>query len=463
MSQLLATVGVIGTVSAVAALGGLLSFMPDNFESGFVPFPLAVTNLQETLTGRHWERLDGDTFRLLFRTFLFAAWLSYAVALAVGLGRGAVLSVKVLVPVATALALALAIFSPSVLSCDPYHYAGEGRLIVLHGRNPYSDPLTKLGELGDPTGPFMGRAITSVYGPVWLVVDAIVVAVLSPLPLWYQVVGFKLIAAAALLGMAFAARGIAEHFQAGSGPLTFLAVAFNPLFLMEGPATGHNDLLMMGLFLWGAWCFLKDRWVLGSLLLGLAAGIKYLPAATVPLLLLEHRRTGFQPVRTSDRLEAHPTSPKVIALLTVLLVAAPSIVCYLPFAHDSKLVEGLQAHFTREPAAEVKARIAWLEEHGVPKSLAAVAPSLSRQLPPVILYLGLLAWLWWRPTPGNWLLAWPFLSLGLFVFTLGIWYPWYLVWPWSVAATRWGRASLYPSFACFALAVPSMLRYTYDW
>src|SRR5262249_36208081 len=88
---------------------------------------------------------------------------------------------------------------------------------------------------------------------------------------------------------------------------------------------------------------------------------------------------------------------------------------------------------------------------------------LSRHWPILLLYAGLSIWIMQTKAPDCLLNAWSMLSLGLIMFTLGVWLPWYLVWPWSVSLTRWDRWPLYTSMICFVLAIPLTMRYSYVW
>ncbi len=475
LARFAAFVGLSLTVVALVLFGGLQSAMPRDFSNAYGPFHPTVENFQETMTGRRWPGLEVDTFRLAFLALLLLAWIGYAV-LAAGLAHGADLTGCALYATATVLTLGLALFCPISLSSDPYHYVGEGRILALYGQNPYSKSLDTLDAIPDPTlDDLRHRPIPSVYGPVWLLVAALAERLTGALPLWFQVTAFKVIAAGSLLGIAFAGRAVAEHYRPGTGRATFPLIAFNPLFLIEGPATGHNDLFMMFLFLFGAWCSIRGLWGTASLLLGLAAGVKYLPAAAVPWLILERLRG--RSWRACWRQ----------ALGMAAVAVAPLVLAYLPFARGSSLGDSLTAHFARESTEEVKARIVWFTDRGVPEALAPALPAVLRLTPVAVVYAALVVWLtgWpgaMRSPPlrsgegaggglpgtdrgshdsGNWLSAWSILALCVFLFALGIWYPWYLTWAWTVALTRWDRPAVYVSLTCFTLAVLVTLRYSY--
>jgi hypothetical protein len=451
---ILAALGVATTVASILALAGLQYGMPDSFQSGWVVFPRGVRHFEQNLLGRELPQLDAETFRFWFQVLLGTAWAGYALAVVAGL-QGGVLPAKPLLITIVALPLVLAIGCPPSLSSDSYTYVGDARLWVVHGRNPYRDPSSIMKELGDPWADYMPRPVPTVYGPVWLVMGFALTAALSWANLWANVVALKLLAGAGLIVCVSAGRALADHFAPGRGTLTLLAIGLNPLFLLEGPANGHNDLLMMALLLCGLLWNFRGRHALGTLLIGLAVGIKYAPAALLPWLIWEQCR-GLKPA-----LWWRP------ALCTTLLLFLPTALCYIPLAGDSNLQQQLQRHFDRglDDAARVEhaARHDWLQDLGLPGPLIAAALVLFRQWPILLLYVGLSIWIVRSQAPDSLLNAWSTLSLGLIMFTLGVWFPWYMVWPWSVSLTRWDRWPLYTSMICFVLAIPLTLRYSYVW
>jgi alpha-1,6-mannosyltransferase len=270
-----------------------------------------------------------------------------------------------------------------------------------------------------------------------------------------HIVALKLLAGIALVATALAGRTIANYFRPGGGDLTLLAIGLNPLFLLEGPASGHNDLLMMSWLLLGLACFLRGRQNAGVLLIGLSVGIKYAPLALLPWLIRE---------RCRGRPVAEWWRP---ALLSSLLMVAPSALAYLPFAKDSHLGYMLHAHTGRGPEAEIRAGDAvwrdWLNEEGCPQPVVAGVLFLRRHGLILLLYVALSIWVLRSQSPAGLLDAWSTLALGLLFCTLGIWYPWYLTWPWTVSLTRWDRWPLYLSFACLVLAIALMWCYSYVW
>jgi hypothetical protein len=443
-------IGVAVIASSLLAFAALQYVMPESFVSGFSLNNAAVAHFGRKLLGKVPPPMDRSLFTLLFRLFLAIAWLGYLVAIGAGLSGGTLRPGR-LVPAIGILAVILAVVCPPSLSTDSYAYVGHARLHTLYGLNPYTHSLTELGSLGDPTAQFVKVDMASVYGPIWTYLSAAVVFLLQPAGLWWQLVMMKLIGAAALVGVAVAGSKIADRFEPGRGDLALLAIGLNPLFLLEGPGNAHNDFLMMALFLAGAGFVLAKKELYGSFLIGLSAGIKFPPLAVLPWLMLD---------RPSVSGRAQATR---LAAAKVALLLAPTVLGLAPlwqgsdtFAPVIKRLHGMPGE-RREPGAIATT----VRPDPAPLALAA----LTRQAPVIVVYLGLTAWLLVRRrlAKRNWLDAWVILSVCLIVWTMGVWFPWYLSWPWAVILTRWDRPRLAASAACLGLAISALFKYSYIW
>src|SRR5207248_2362619 len=125
-------------------------------------------------------------------------------------------------------------------------------------------------------------------------------------------------------------------------------------FLLEGPGSGHNDLVMLCLLLAGVALCLRGRYALGILSIGLSAGVKFITGAFVPWMYLE-------------RLPRQPGRRVLLLALTGLLAAAPIALAYLPFWRGLATLGGLAQN----------------SGHNAPSPL-----------PILLLFLALLPWIW---------------------------------------------------------------------
>jgi hypothetical protein len=289
-------------------------------------------------------------------------------------------------------------------------------------------------------------------------------------PFW-RLFAVKLLAAAALLAAALAGRGIAERLDSGGGNLALLAIGLNPLFLLEGPGNGHNDLLMLALLLIGALLCLRaggerhavqmgarasrphgpsrhagktpalpggGLYYAGILLLGLSVGIKFITLPIIPWLVMR-------------RVSGRGWDGRVgVSMTTAALALGPLIAGFAFFWRGPETLAGLMHHATwgTHPAASAGGG------GGPAMSI------LSRVGPTLLVYLGLTLWLWLRREEGLALTAWVPLAACL-VFSSGAWFPWYFIWPFIVSLARWNRIHVGLSAACGVLA--ACLTVIYSW
>jgi hypothetical protein len=438
----LAAMGVAMAVTCLLAFAALQYKMPRMVgpESG-VNQP-GVEHFARHLFGKPPRPMRLGAFVECFRLLLLGAWAGYALAVGAG-SKGGVLGARWTLPLTACLATGFATAFPPSLSTDVYAYVGFARLQAVYGRNPYGSPLAELEVLGDPTADFIKSDLRSVYGPVWAHLSAAIVVVSVRSGLWWQVVAMKLVAAASLLAAALVGRKVADHFAPGRGDLALTAIGLNPLFLIEGPGNGHNDLLMMALFLAGAWQVVKERRLPGAFLLGLSAGIKLVPIAVLPWVVTEC--APWRERRVAVRR----------ALAVGLLMLLPTVVGLVPLWRGPATLGPVLGRLRSSPP-DPRAATA-----GRPAPDPRPASALARQVPVLVVYAALSGWLALRRVEGGWLDAWAVLSGCLIVWTMGVIFPWYVVWPWTVLLTRWDRPRVLASAICLVLSFSQVWQYSF--
>ena len=136
------------------------------------------------------------------------------------------------------------------INTDVFSYASFG-WVANQGANPYlAAPATILGD------PFSAMndwtRITTPYGPLWTDLSRIVVALGGNDP-FTVAIGFKLLAAAASIGLGAAAYAGARRLTADPkrAVAAMVLVAWSPASLAESAGTAHNDAPMMFLALSG--------------------------------------------------------------------------------------------------------------------------------------------------------------------------------------------------------------------
>jgi len=450
---------VAGTVLALVALALVL---PAGFDS------VRGLNLRAAdewrarlpaLATRAALALSLDTARLLFRALTVVGWVAYGVV-AWCVFRGARFGRRWTWPVAVPLALLVAVAMPAVLSTDVFAYVGYARLAVVHGLNPHVHTQVELVRLGDPTAPYLRWPIASPYGPLWTWLSVAVVRVAPSGAVIGAAIAFKVIAALGLLGVAAGARLLVNRAEPGRAHATFVLVALNPLLLIEGPGSGHNDVAMMALVVAALVAHAAARPRVAALLVGGAAAVKLVPLVMVPwLAVIAARAAG---PRWPSRLAA--------AGLTTALGLAPLVVTYAPFWEGPRTLAGLQQRWNAGDATPVAASPSPSGTAAGPATTTRPADAsgwrrvlgaLSHAWPALLVFLWATAVVVMGQGDPALRLATVFgvLSLAIMIFVAGMWFPWYLAWTWPLALLRFTRAHLVLSGFLLPFSLMLMLAY----
>jgi alpha-1,6-mannosyltransferase len=138
----------------------------------------------------------------------------------------------------------LAVAAPVLLSRDVYSYAAYGRILAVHGSNPYLRPPSAF-----PGDPFVAVAspewigARSVYGPGFTLMSEGIARWWSGSP-GGTILAFKLVAGAAIAGAAFLASIAARTLRPGRGAAAAVVVGLNPVIVLHTVGGGHNDAII---------------------------------------------------------------------------------------------------------------------------------------------------------------------------------------------------------------------------
>jgi hypothetical protein len=179
-------------------------------------------------------RAAASIIAILFATgaFLYALWAAwrglYSVRLIVVLG-------VVFIVVATAL--------PLLFSRDVYSYTIYGRIQSLHHANPYV--VAPKSFSWDRIYPLIGpawRGTPAVYGPAFTLLSAGITKALqgNVADIW----AFKIVAGVAGIALVLLVARVATSLWPERAPFAVALVAWNPVFLFNSVASGHNDVLV---------------------------------------------------------------------------------------------------------------------------------------------------------------------------------------------------------------------------
>lgn len=185
----------------------------------------------------------------------------------------------------------------TTFSVDAYAYAAFGRLLAVHGLNPYVHRLSGGSTLGDPIlaqiASLTGTPLPDEnYGPLWTWLSAGLAYVTRGGDLGAAIVAERAAGAIALVIAALGVHRLLRDLPAGERERRTALFALHPLALYESAAAGHNDMLMIAPTVWAFAVVDGLPWVAG-LLLGAAIAVKYVALVALPFVLMRaHRAHG---------------------------------------------------------------------------------------------------------------------------------------------------------------------------
>jgi hypothetical protein len=309
---------------------------------------------------------------------------------------------------------------------DVFDYAMHGRMLAVLGANPYV--ALPIWFPDDPFLPSVGwKAFPSVYGPLWTYLEG-AIGWLTRDNLLEAVILFKGVAALSSLACSWAAYQIAQSWTSRLAPGAIVLVGWNPLVvLMAG--SGHNDLLMMALFLMGLWLLARDRPAAGLWLAGVSTLIK---AATIPLLVVLIVGQIFHVRRAR-----HSVCRNIVIPLAGLLLVTAGLCTPLRTGLDHAGPLLLAGMVSQSP-------VGLLRELWIPSLGEEAATESATRLGDVLL-VSIVAIAIYRAHRSQRLAveAVQDASFWIVFVALGWWQPWYAVWFICLAVLderRWGRA-----------------------
>jgi len=221
------------------------------------------------------------------------------------------------------------LFLPALLSKDLFDYIGHGRVLAVHGANPFTTPASAFPA--DRFTEAMGwPGATPLYGPAWGSLCA-ALTLLGGGTFLGTVLAFKLFLLATHLASGALVMSIVRRWQGIPGrPLKPIRAAafylWNPLVLTQTAGDAHNDVMVLFFVLLGVWLLQRHDELMGAAGLAMSVLIKYVTAPVVFLIVIhQYRSSGIRKAAT------------VIGVCAVLAVLA-----YAPY------MSGFQAaHFLR--------------------------------------------------------------------------------------------------------------------
>jgi hypothetical protein len=354
---------------------------------------------------------------LLFVFFGGAIWQTRWVddrALKVVLGFGAAFAVT-------------AIFVYPLTATDLFSYLGQSWVWVHYQQNPIFTPPARFPH--DPLMPLSDgyERFGTPYGPLGIVIDAIPAVVVGN-RLLASLLLLKGLFSAMALGCAYLSYRILREVRAPLAVSGALVVAWNPLVIVEVSVNGHNDIAMMVLVLLGLLLAVRQRLVLGPVVLSAACMVKYGAAFLIPLVLAYAVRRQ----KTWDDRVFYVGSVAAWAFAVV-------VVSYLPFWEGTGTVSSLLSQSERS-VNSLSSVLASMRTGTLAVDRTAVVGW--------VLFAALYAYLLWDGTVDSrrLLLACFVGMFGFLALAASNVEVWYLIWPAVLAAAT-------PALAARACAV----------
>ncbi len=176
------------------------------------------------------------------------------------------------------------VFSYNAFSYDLFNYIFDAKILTHYGQNPY---LHKpLDFTNDPMLNFM-RWTHRVYpyGPSWLAltVPLSFIGFNMFLPTFFL---FKIMIGLSFLGSVYLIYKISNILFPKNAIFNTVFFAFNPLILIEGLVSAHNDFPLVFFALLAIYLYLTKRKALSLLSLIFSIGIKFSTGVLLPIFVL---------------------------------------------------------------------------------------------------------------------------------------------------------------------------------
>lgn len=209
---------------------------------------------------------------------VLTAWLSLGCEFVAGVGP----TVKELSTMVALWSLPL-LLTPPLFSRDLYSYAAQG-MMVAHGYDTYQlGPAVIPGPFADSVDP-LWVTTPAPYGPLFLTL-ASALTHLTGTSVFITVLGMRLLSVAGVALIVFWLPRLAAKTGVNPSAALWLGAA-NPLTIIHFVSGGHNDALMVGLIVMAVALAMQQRFVLATLTMVAAAGIKIPAAVTLAVIAI---------------------------------------------------------------------------------------------------------------------------------------------------------------------------------
>ena len=255
------------------------------FSYSYVDLNLTLSNNQQALSFVKMMQQLGYYNRpaasLVYILLMTSAFIVFCYSLYLAKKGQITLTFLIRISLITSLIL---VFSYPFLSSDIFNYMFDAKIITFYNLSPYTHKA--LDFPSDDWIRFMRWTHRySPYGPIWLLLTTIP-SVLSFNKFILDLILFKFLLTIFNLFNIFLIYKISIGIKRINTILATTFYALNPLFLIEGIANGHNDVLVATFTLITILLIQKEKWLKSFLALILGALIKYINILMLPGILI---------------------------------------------------------------------------------------------------------------------------------------------------------------------------------
>jgi len=177
------------------------------------------------------------------------------------------------------------LFSYNAFSHDLFNYIFDAKIVTFYHDNPYQHKALDYHE--DPMLGFMHWTHrTYPYGPLWLGLT-VPLSFFGFQKLLLTIYLFKGLVVASYLVICWVIYQILARTKGKKEALLGLVFfAFNPLVIIEGLVSAHNDLVMMAFLMLGLFFLVREKRLPAFLFLGLSIVIKFATGLLLPIFLI---------------------------------------------------------------------------------------------------------------------------------------------------------------------------------
>lgn len=302
-----------------------------------------------------------------------------------------------------------------IYSRDVFSYWAQGGLLHA-GQNPYQSGVSELPGWFAVGADGLWAESPSPYGPLFLLMARGIWYVSHGVP-EMSIILFRLLAVAGVVLMVLVLPRLARAFGSPPGWVLWLCL-LNPLSLIVFIPASHNDALMIGLMLCGAWCALLRKRLVAVLLITAAVAIKPIAIVVLPFVIL-------LTLKDTSRYLLRVREWAFVGVAALVLLGGGGWLLGVGVGWFTASLSAGSAILQTAPVGLLGLGIGYLSQWTVgadAEQVAAVIYAVARALSAVILAVLLL-----MPRLGNPML-WAGYGLAVVVLASSILQPWYLLW-----------------------------------